>query len=264
MRDHEGLQRIQSTGRASTAARKRLLAAAKRGFLRLGYDIRRVDAPEWADFTDGATGSVRGGPTVHPDLARTHRDSRGRRGIHRSAGHPGRLRGVRRLAGRQLHGHSQDPAAARGPGPSHLALRHLRSHAPARRGRARRQPGLRREASRARSSDVPHGAYLPTVRENMEATGYPPELVSYVGGLVEETIPARAPKRSRSCGSIPTGTARSPTSSSTSIRGSPTRGADNRRLRSLPRARTAVDDYFEQSPIMLTRVDYTGRMGVKA
>src|SRR5437764_14896628 len=42
-----------SSGRAlSDGTLPRVRSAAKRGMLRLGFDVRRIHAPEWADFTD--------------------------------------------------------------------------------------------------------------------------------------------------------------------------------------------------------------------
>ncbi|HVC53788.1 MAG TPA: TylF/MycF/NovP-related O-methyltransferase [Stellaceae bacterium] len=38
-------------------------------------------------------------------------------------------------------------------------------------------------------------AAIDTVRANMEATGYPPELISFHVGMVESTLPAEAPER---------------------------------------------------------------------
>jgi hypothetical protein len=50
------------------------------------------------------------------------------------------------------------------------------------------------------------------VREVVLSTGYDAALLTLVQGLVEDTIPARAPSASRCCGSTPTGTGRPGTS----------------------------------------------------
>ena len=54
--------------------------------------------------------------------------------------------------------------------------------------------GRWREAERANSNDWCY-APLDEVRRNMAATGYPAELIEFVEGKVEESIPARAPEK---------------------------------------------------------------------
>ncbi len=113
--------------------------------------------------------------------------------------------------------------------------------------------------------DAAHGEYLSRVRTNVESTGYPPELVSYVCGLVEETIPGTAPAEIALL------------RLDTDWHSSTVHELEHLYPLLAPRgvliiddyghfqgARKAVDEYFAQSPILLTRVDYTGRMGVKA
>jgi hypothetical protein len=114
------------------------------------------------------------------------------------------------------------------------------------------------------TSDVPHGGYLPQVRENVESTGYPSELITCVCGLVEDTIP----------GAVPSDIAvlRLDTDwySSTAhelehlypllATGGVLIVDDYGHFQGV---RKAVDEYFQRSPILLTRVDYTGRMGLK-
>ena len=105
-----------------------------------------------------------------------------------------------------------------------------------------------------------------SVRANLDRTGYPGERVRIVEGKVEETIPAEAPER--------IAVLRLDTDWYESTR---------HELRNLyPRlasggvlivddyghyegARRAVDEFFasEADPILLSRIDYTGRIGVK-
>jgi O-methyltransferase len=102
------------------------------------------------------------------------------------------------------------------------------------------------------------------VRQNMAATGYPTERVQYVRGKVEDTIPARVPNR--------IALLRLDTDFYEST---------HHELAHLwPRvepggvlilddygwwegARRAVDEYFADRPILLNRLDITGRMAVK-
>jgi hypothetical protein len=104
------------------------------------------------------------------------------------------------------------------------------------------------------------------VKEVLYATGYPKEQIHFVVGPVEETIPAGAP--------ADIAVIRLDTDWYESTR--------HELLHLYPRlseggvlliddyghwdgARRAVDEYFgaESPPLLLTRVDYTGRMGVK-
>jgi O-methyltransferase len=107
-------------------------------------------------------------------------------------------------------------------------------------------------------------ATLDDVESNMAATGYPAELLHYVPGKVEETIPGQAPER-------------------IALLRLDTDWYDSTRheLEHLyPRlvsggvliiddyghwegARGAVDEYFEGRPVFLGRIDYTGRVLVK-
>jgi hypothetical protein len=107
-------------------------------------------------------------------------------------------------------------------------------------------------------------ATLEDVQSNMTATEYPAELLRYVPGKVEETIPAQAPERI--C------LLRLDTDWYESTR---------HELEHLyPRlvkggvliiddyghwegARGAVDEYFAERPVFLGRIDYTGRVLVK-
>jgi O-methyltransferase len=107
-------------------------------------------------------------------------------------------------------------------------------------------------------------ATLDDVQANMTATGYPTQLLHYVQGKVEETIPAQAPEQ-------------------IALLRLDTDWYDSTRheLEHLyPRlvkggvliiddyghwegARGAVDEYFEERPAFLGRIDYTGRVLVK-
>lgn len=108
------------------------------------------------------------------------------------------------------------------------------------------------------------GLSLADVQTAMRSTGYPAEQIRYVQGLVEATIPASAPAE--------IALLRLDTDWYEST---------HHELEHLyPRlvsggvlivddyghyagARQAVDEYFAERPILLARVDYTGRMAVK-
>jgi hypothetical protein len=109
-------------------------------------------------------------------------------------------------------------------------------------------------------------AGLDLVKRNMESTGYPSGRIHYVPGKVEDTIPAQAPDQ--------IALLRLDTDWYESTR--------HEMLHLFPRlvpggvlvlddyghwagARKAVDDYLSahQIPLLLCRVDYTGRMAIK-
>jgi O-methyltransferase len=109
---------------------------------------------------------------------------------------------------------------------------------------------------------------LEEVRRNLNSTGYDPSLVEYVAGRVEETI---SPESARA---MDIALLRLDTDWYESTR--------HELLHLLPRltvggvliiddyghwqgARRAVDEYFAEyrPPMLLTRIDYTGRIGVK-
>lgn len=108
------------------------------------------------------------------------------------------------------------------------------------------------------------GLSLPEVRAALRSTGYADERIRYVPGLVEQTIPAEAPER--------IALLRLDTDWYSSTRyelehlyprlepGGVLIVDDYGHLAG---ARKAVDDYFAHRPVLLTRVDYTGRMAVK-
>jgi hypothetical protein len=114
------------------------------------------------------------------------------------------------------------------------------------------------------TSDAPHGHYLPQVRENMKSTGYPAALVSYVCGLIEETIPASVPEQIallRLDSDWYSSTAHELEHLYPLVATAGVLIVDD--YGHFQGARKAVDEYFEHSPILLARVDYTGRMALK-
>ena len=107
---------------------------------------------------------------------------------------------------------------------------------------------------------------LDEVKENMAATGYPPDQVAYVKGRVEDTIPQYAPDR--------IALLRLDTDWYESTR----HELDHLYPRLSPNgiliiddyghwtgAKKAVDEYLEELgiPLLLCRIDYTGRIAVK-
>ena len=108
------------------------------------------------------------------------------------------------------------------------------------------------------------GLTLSEVQRAMASTGYPPEQIEYVRGLVEATIPDKAPERIVLL--------RLDTDWYESTR--------HELVELYPRleaggvlivddyghyagARKAVDEYFASDPILLSRIDYTGRLAIK-
>ena len=107
-------------------------------------------------------------------------------------------------------------------------------------------------------------ASVDDVSANMRSTGYPAELVHLVEGKVEQTIPASAPDR--------IALLRLDTDWYDSTR----HELEHLWPRLVPGgvlivddyghwagARKAVDEFFADAPILLSRIDYTGRMAVK-
>jgi O-methyltransferase len=107
-------------------------------------------------------------------------------------------------------------------------------------------------------------ATLDDVKENMGRTGYPPDLITYVAGRVEDTIPAQAPEQ--------IALLRLDTDWYESTR----HELEHLWDRLVPGgvliiddyghwqgARKAVDEFFADRPQLFARVDYTGRMTVK-
>ena len=117
---------------------------------------------------------------------------------------------------------------------------------------------------RSTSSKIWCRASIEDVSANMAMTGYPPENVTFCKGMVEDTLPAKAPDK-------------------IAILRLDTDWYDSTRheLNELfPRlapggvliiddygywagARKAVDEYFADRPILLSRIDQTGRIAIK-
>jgi hypothetical protein len=242
----------------------RARTTARRVVLRLGYDLRRVHAPEWADFTAEQH-------ALCADVQMYTQASRERIVTLADA--------VEYVIQRGIPGDFVECGVWMGGSAMVVAKTLLGLGVSDRRiwlydtFGAMPQPDERDGAvnrdfagrlPERPVSDVPHGAYLPVVRANMESTGYPPSLISYVCGLVEETIPEHAPAE--------IGLLRLDTdwysSTAHELENLYPRVASGGVLivddyGHYQGARKAVDEYFERSPILLTRVDYTGRMGVK-
>jgi len=115
------------------------------------------------------------------------------------------------------------------------------------------------------TSDVWAYAPFEDVRANMRSTGYPSELIHYVQGPVEQTLPGSAPEK--------IALVRLDTDFYESTRHELehliTRVSQNGVLivddyGHWEGARRAVDEWFGtlERPVMLNRIDYTGRMAV--
>lgn len=109
------------------------------------------------------------------------------------------------------------------------------------------------------------GLSLADVQAAMVSTGYPAERINYVSGLIEQTIPASVPDR------IALLRLDTDWYSSTRYelehlypRLEPGGVLIIDDYGHLAGARKAVDEYFAEEPILLTRVDFSGRMAVKA
>lgn len=232
--------------------------------LHLGYDVRRVHAPEWADLSEAQLSLC---AAVQP-YTQTSRER-----IVTLAD------AVSYVARRGIPGDFVECGVWLGGSAMVIAKTLLELGVTDRRiwlydtfGAMPQPAEDEREANRdfagrlpeRLTSDVPYGAYLPRVRENVASTGYPGELVTCVCGMVEETIPETVPD------AISLLRLDTDWYSSTAH--------ELRHLYPLlspggvlivddyghfQGARKATDEYFERSPILLTRVDYTGRMGVK-
>lgn len=109
-------------------------------------------------------------------------------------------------------------------------------------------------------------ASLPEVQRNLARTGYPAELIRYVPGRVETTLPAEAPEKIALL-RLDTDWQASTRHELEHLFPRLQRGGvllidDYGHWRG---ARQAVDDYFRSHniPILLCRIDYTGRIAVK-
>lgn len=122
-----------------------------------------------------------------------------------------------------------------------------------------------RQYEMAESSLILASASLEDVRRNMQTTGYPMSRIRFVRGPVEQTIPGDIPDR--------IALLRLDTDWYESTR--------HELINLYPRlspggiliiddyghwqgAQKAVDEFFEDEPIFLNRIDYTGRLAVKA
>src|SRR3954453_12491763 len=237
----------------------------KTAALRLGYDVRRLDAPEWADFTEeqrALCNEVKPFTLTSRERVVTLSDA------------------VEYIVRRDVPGDFVECGVWMAGSSMVVVKTLLRLGVRDRRiwlydtfGAMPQPEEDEREVNRdfagrlpeRLKSDVPHGGYLSKVRENMESTGYPPELISYVCGLVEETIPAALPRQIALL------------RLDTDWYSSPVHELEHLYPLVAPAGvlivddyghfqgtRTAVDEYFEETPVLLTRVDYTGRMAVKA
>ena len=108
---------------------------------------------------------------------------------------------------------------------------------------------------------------LEEVRANMERTGYPSERITYVQGRVEDTIPDQAPQRIAIL-RLDTDWYESTRHELEHLypRLSPGGVLIIDDYGAWEGARKAVDEYFKgrSQPILLNRIDRTGRIGVKA
>jgi O-methyltransferase len=103
------------------------------------------------------------------------------------------------------------------------------------------------------------------VRQTLEDTGYPAQRLHFVVGPVEETLPMNAPE-SIAVLRLDTDWYESTAHELEHLypRLSPGGVLIIDDYGHWDGARRAVDEYFGDQPILMTRVDYTGRMGVKA
>jgi O-methyltransferase len=108
------------------------------------------------------------------------------------------------------------------------------------------------------------GLSLGEVQAAMQSTGYPEDRIEYVPGKVEETIPARVPEQIALL-RLDTDWYESTRHELTHLYPRLARGGvlviDD--YGHYAGARDAVDEYFASSPVLLVRVDYTGRVAVK-
>jgi hypothetical protein len=255
---------LSSVREKRTAVMHGVRSTARRAILRTGYDVRHVHAPEWADFTDEQR-------ALYADVQPYTQTSRERVVTLADA--------VQYIVRRGIPGDFVECGVWLGGSAMVIAKTLLAVGADDRRiwlydtFGAMPQPGQADlEVNRdftgrlppKRTLQAPHGRYLPRVRENMQSTGYPPELVTYVCGMVEETIPETMPAA--------IALLRLDTDWYSSVAHelehlyplvSPAGVLIVDDYGHFQGARKAVDEYFAHSPILLTRVDYTGRMAVK-
>lgn len=258
-------ERTIANGReVSKAAVQSVRSRARRAMLQLGYDVRRIDAPEWADFSDeqrSLCSDVQLYTQTSPERIVTLADA------------------VEYVIQRGIPGDFVECGVWLGGSAMVVAKTLLRLGVQDRRiwvydtfGAMPQPEETERDVNRdfagrlpeRHKADEPHGFYLPQVRENIESTGYPPNLVSYVCGMVEETIPASAPHEIallRLDTDWYSSTAHELWHLYPLVPPGGVLIVDD--YGHYQGARKAVDEYFAKAPILLTRVDYTGRMGLK-
>ena len=192
---NNGRSIVGSDREGSRLALRRLRGSVRRGMLHLGFDVRRVDAPEWADFSDeqlALCAEVQPYTQTSRERIVTLADAVEyvvRRGVPGDFVESGVWLGGSAMViartlirlGVRMRGYGSTTRSARCRSPANPSAKSMGNSA------GRLPPRL--------TSPVPHGAYLPQVRANLESTGYPPDRISYVCGLVEETIPASAPQQ---------------------------------------------------------------------
>jgi O-methyltransferase len=247
-------------------SRTRLRAAGSRALQALGYELRRSDSLGFADVSaDHRRLFERVTPYTQTSLERVvaladaveyvvRRDIPGdfvECGVWRGGSSMAIALTLLRLDVRDRKLWLYDTFGAMPP-----AGEHDRDHA----GRVM-TPGALEDINNAAHTT---GLTLSEVQSTMASTGYPTERVAYVQGLVEETIPRSAPDR--------IALLRLDTDWYESTH--------HELVELYPRlepggvlivddyghfagARKAVDEYFAGDPILLGRIDYTGRMAVK-
>jgi O-methyltransferase len=107
------------------------------------------------------------------------------------------------------------------------------------------------------------GLTLADVRRAMESTGYPPERVTYVEGLVEETLPRTVPAQLALL-RLDTDWYESTHHELVHLSRLAPGGVllvDDYGF--FPGARKAVDEFFASAPVLLARLDHAARMAVK-
>ena len=168
--------------------------AARRGIVRLGYDVRRIQAPEWADLDEerlSLCAEVQPYTLTSRERIVTLADAVEyvvRRGIPGDFVECGVWMGgsamviaktLVRLGVRDRGIWLYDTFGAM-PDPDESA-REL-------------DLDFADQPPPPSTSSVPHGVYVPRVRANVESTGYPADRITCVSGMVEETIPGSSPR----------------------------------------------------------------------
>jgi O-methyltransferase len=125
---------------------------------------------------------------------------------------------------------------------------------------------LMKEAEANKETSVWCLATLDDVKANMALTGYPAENLHYVKGKVEDTIPAMLPQQNIALLRLDTdwyeSTAHELEFLYPMLNHSGVLIIDD--YGHWAGCRRAVDEYFENTPILLNRIDYTGRIAIKS